>query len=208
GFAIIATAVKGLADQIQEFSGRTVAHLEVLTGAVAGLRGRAEDNAQAARQAMADSHAAGEATATLEELVESVGRLVTDIDAMAQPVEQSIAGFETMQAELSALADGITTCRQHLSSAEQRTQNILGISEEFMLYLVEAGEETEDAPFIDLARAKADEVSEVFEDAVRRGEIGLRELFDETYRAVPGSNPEQVIARFTSFTDKVLPAVQ
>src|SRR5690606_16795969 len=93
GFAIIANAVKGLADQIQEFSGQTVSHLDVLTEALGGLRVEAESNAGAAQQAMADSHAAGEATATLEELVETVGRLVSDIDDMAQPVTQSIAGF-------------------------------------------------------------------------------------------------------------------
>lgn len=208
GFAIIANAVKGLADQIQEFSGQTVSHLSVLTEALGGLRQQAEGNAEAAGQAMADAHAAGEATATLEELVETVDRLVGDIDAMALPVEQSIAGFETMQAELSALADGVAESRSHLQKAEARTQSILGISEDFMLFLVEAGVETADAPFIDLARAKADEIAELFEAAVRRGEIGMSDLFDENYREVPGSDPKQVTTRFTAFTDKVLPAVQ
>src|SRR5690606_35581119 len=148
GFAIIASAVKGLADQIQEFSGQTVAHLGELTEALAGLRIQAADNAEAAQQAMSETQAAGEATATLEELVESVDRLVGDIDAMSQPVEQSIAGFETMQAELSALADGVAECRTYLERAEARTQTILGISEDFMLFVVEAGVETADAPFI------------------------------------------------------------
>jgi len=208
GFAIIANAVKGLADQIQEFSGQTVSHLGVLTEALGGLRREAEGNAEAASQAMTDAHAATEATATLEELVDSVGRLVSDIDAMAQPVEQSISGFESMQSELSALAEGVADCRAHLEQAETRTQTILGISEEFMLFLVEAGVETADAPFIDLARAKADEIAELFEDAVRRGQIGMSDLFDENYREVPGSNPKQVTTRFTAFTDKVLPAIQ
>lgn len=208
GFAIIANAVKGLADQIHEFSGQTVSHLGDLTTALTGLRHQAEGNAEAAQQAMNDSHAAEEATATLEELVDSVGRLVTDIDSMAQPVEQSIAGFETMQSELTALADGVAECRTYLGRAEERTQAILGISEDFVLFLVEAGIETADAPFIDLARAKADEIAELFEEAVRRGEIGMNDLFDENYRAVAGSNPKQVTTRFTAFTDKVLPAVQ
>ncbi|MHA6299419.1 methyl-accepting chemotaxis protein [Devosia sp. CAU 1758] len=208
GFAIIANAVKGLADQIQQFSGQTVSHLGELTEALRGLRSQAEGNAEAAQQAMTDSRAAGEATATLEELVDSVGRLVTDIDTMAQPVEQSIAGFETMQSELSALADGVAECRTYLEKAEARTQTILGISEDFMLFLVEAGVETADARFIELARAKAEEISALFEGAVKRGEIGMSDLFDENYRAVPHSNPGQVTTRFTAFTDKVLPAVQ
>ena len=77
-----------------------------------------------------------------------------------------------------------------------------------MLFLVESGFETADAAFIDLARAKADEISELFGAAVRRGEISMGDLFDEAYREVPGSDPKQVVTRFTSFTDRVLPEVQ
>src|SRR5690606_41032899 len=110
GFAIIANAVKSLADQIQDFSGQTVSHMGDLSQALSHLRQSAQSNAEAAQRAIADSEAAGQATATLEELVDSVGRLVTDIDDMAQPVDQSIAGFETMQAELSALVDGVAAC--------------------------------------------------------------------------------------------------
>ncbi len=208
GFAIIANAVKSLADQIQDFSGQTVAHLGDLSQALGHLRQSAQSNAEAAQRAIADSEAAGQATATLEELVDSVGRLVTDIDDMAQPVDQSIAGFETMQAELSALADGVAACRGYLEKAEKRTQSILGISEDFMLFLVEAGVQTADGPFIELARDKAAEISQVFEAALDRGELSLEDLFDTNYRDVPGSNPKQVTTRFTRFTDAVLPPIQ
>ena len=208
GFAIIANAVKGLADQIHGFSGQTSSNLEQLTQALAALGAQAGDNAEAARQAMDDSGAAAEASSTLAELVGSVDRLVTDIDAMARPVEQSVAGFETVQAELSALADGVAEGRGHLAQAEKRTQSILSISEEFMLFLVQSGFETADAAFIDLARAKADEISELFTQAVAQGKISLADLFDEAYRDVPGSDPKQVITRFTAFTDRVLPALQ
>lgn len=208
GFAIIANAVKGLADQIQEFSGQTGAHLADLGVALDGLRAGAGENAAAARQAMADSAEAETATATLGELVGAVGRLVDDIDLMAAPVERSVDGFETMQAELSALAEGVETCKSHLLRAEERTQTILGISEDFMLFLVEAGVETADAPFIELARARAGEISALFEAALGRGEITMADLFDENYRPVPGTNPQQMLTRFVDFTDRVLPGVQ
>src|SRR5690606_1685589 len=139
GFAIIANAVKRLADQIQDFSGQTVSHLGDLSGALGNLRNEAQSNADAAQSAMQETTAAKEATDTLERLVGSVGRLVADIDMMSQPVEQSVAGFETMQGELNALAEGVQSSRSHLQQADKRTQSILGISEEFMLFLVEAG---------------------------------------------------------------------
>ena len=77
-----------------------------------------------------------------------------------------------------------------------------------MLFLVESGFETTDAGVIDLARAKADEISELFSAAVRRGEISMSDLFDEAYRDVPGTDPQQVVTRFTGFADRVLPDVQ
>ena len=208
GFAIIANAVKTLADQIHSFSSQTTGHLQHLSLSISELTQQAATSATAAQQAIADAGAASEATANLEELVGSVDRLVTDIDAMALPVEQSISGFETMQSELSALADGVAAGREHLVRADQRTQSILTISEEFMLFLVQSGFPSVDAPFIDLARAKADEVAELFTQAISRGEIGMADLFDENYREVPGSNPKQVITRFTEFADRVLPRVQ
>ncbi|KQX38885.1 hypothetical protein ASD04_09575 [Devosia sp. Root436] len=208
GFAIIANAVKGLADQIHGFSSQTSSNLEQLTQALGALGAQAGGNAEAAQQAMADSGAAAEASSTLADLVGSVDRLVTDIDAMAQPVEQSVTGFETMQAELAALADGVAEGRGHLAQAEKRTQSILSISEEFMLFLVQSGFETADAAFIDLARSKAGEISELFSAAVARGQISMADLFDEAYRDVPGSNPKQVLTRFNAFTDRVLPDVQ
>ena len=208
GFAIIANAVKGLADQIQGFSNQTSTNLAELTQALGALDGQAGSNAQAARQAMDDSSAAAAATETLTALVGSVDRLVTDIDAMAQPVEQSISSFETMQAELSALADGVAAGRRHLTQAETRTQSILSISEDFMVFLVESGFETADAAFIDLARSKADEIAELFTAAVARGQISMADLFDDAYKVVPGSDPKQVTTRFTGFTDRVLPALQ
>lgn len=208
GFAIIANAVKSLADQIHEFSGQTTMHLGTLTEALAGLSAQARGNAEAAQTAIADSSAAAEATDTLNRLVGSVDALVTDIDAMGQPVERNIASFETMQDELNALVEGTETCRGHLRSAETRTQSILGISEDFMLFLVQSGVETADTPFIELAQAKAEEISNLFTQAVARGEIGMADLFDEAYREVPGSDPKQVLTRFTAFTDKHLPALQ
>jgi methyl-accepting chemotaxis protein len=208
GFAIIANAVKGLADQIHDFSGQTTLNLGHLQEALGALNSQAQSNAEAAKLAIEDTGSANQATETLGQLVGSVDRLVTDIDLIAQPVEQSIAGFETMQTELSALADGVAAGREHLDMADKRTQSILSISEEFMLFLVQSGFQTADGPFIDLARAKADEVAEVFSSAVQRGEITMADLFDENYRNVPATNPQQVLTRFTQFTDKVLPAIQ
>src|SRR5690606_4172058 len=79
---------------------------------------------------------------------------------------------------------------------------------DFMIFIAETGIETPDTPVIAIARRAAHEVSALFERAVAARTISMADLFDEAYKPVAGSNPQQVIARFTAFTDKVLPAIQ
>ena len=43
---------------------------------------------------------------------------------------------------------------------------------------------------------------------VLNGEIAEDALFDADYQPIPDSDPQQVMARFTGFTDRVLPAIQ
>src|SRR5690606_29401389 len=52
------------------------------------------------------------------------------------------------------------------------------------------------------------EVAAIFTEAVKQGVITLADLFDTSYREVPNTNPQQVVTRFTEFTDRVLPDVQ
>jgi methyl-accepting chemotaxis protein len=48
----------------------------------------------------------------------------------------------------------------------------------------------------------------MFESAVDRGMISLSSLFDENYRPLHGTDPQQVVTAFTEFTDRVMPAIQ
>src|SRR5690606_14720652 len=86
--------------------------------------------------------------------------------------------------------------------------SILTISEEFILFVADSGVETADTPFINEVKAQADRISALFESAVASGEISMSDLFDTSYREIPGSNPKQVMTRFTQFTDRHLPAIQ
>lgn len=95
-----------------------------------------------------------------------------------------------------------------LADGQLLAENILSISEDFMLFIAESGIETPDNPIIEISRRVAGEVGALFERAVASGEVGMADLFDEKYSPVRDSNPQQVTTRFTAFTDRVLPAIQ
>ena len=65
-----------------------------------------------------------------------------------------------------------------------------------------------DQPFIACAMNTARAVASRFEVALDSGEITEADLFDQDYQPVEGSNPQQHLTRYLSFTDRVLPDFQ
>ncbi len=208
GFAVIAVAVKDLADQVRSFSAQNEANLVELTQTLTSLLSAAKANADAAGAAMTDAQAAGRTSETLHLLVESAGSLADDIDAMAQPVEHTMGAVADMQAELGQLVDTVGAAQAKLGTAARRSESILEISEDSMRLVAESGIETPDTPIIALCRDRATAIGTLFEQAIADGQLTMAQLFDEDYRPVPGSDPAQVTTRFLAFTDRHLPAIQ
>ena len=197
GFAIIATAVKTLADQIHAFSSQGSAGLQTLTTAIAQLQTDTVEAAETARSSVSDSAAAEQATARLSTLVGSVDRLVKDIDSVVQPVEQSIAGFANVQQYLNELVQTVEQGQTSLNTASARTASVLDISDELMGLVAENGIASADLAIIEHTQRVAAEIVAVTTGAIDRSELSMADLFDDKYRQVAGSNPPQYLTRVT-----------
>ena len=208
GFAVISNAIRSLADQVALFSNQNQANLAELHGILQSLAQSTNENVTTARAAMEDSKQAAGTTQKLQSLVASVENLTTRIDAMATPVRVNIESGLDVRANLKSLTKIVRETETHLSHARDRAANILGIGEDFMVYIAEAGVETADTPILELARDAALEVSVLFEKSIASGEISMADLFDEDYAPVQGTDPQQVTTSFTNFTDRKLPAIQ
>lgn len=208
GFAIIADAVKVLADKIRPFTAENQRNLEALNRTLTAVLDEADRNAAIAQTAIADSNSARETTTTLQTLVESAQRLTHDIDAMSQSVESNNASYADLRRELKALVETVKSCDAKLTLAEKRAESILGISEDFILFIAESGIETPDSPIVALCQENARKVGALFEAALEKHEISLGDLFDENYRPVPGTDPQQLMTKFVKLTDRLLPAIQ
>jgi len=208
GFAVIGSAVKTLADQIGAAAKQNEASLSALHGTLAELNKSTKASAATAEAAIEASASATESTRTIQSLVVAVQHLADRIDGMAEPVRQNLAASDEVRGNLSALAGMSRQSDAKLSVAAERSQAILDISEDFILFIASSGIETPDTPLIEICKHKAAEIAALFEDAVDRGRIGLGDLFDENYQPVPGTNPQQVLTRFTALTDTLLPAIQ
>lgn len=208
GFAVIGNAIKTLADQIGSAAKQNEASLAALQGTLSELSDSTKQSAGTAQAAIASSERASESTRAIQSLVSTVEHLADSIDQMVEPVQRNIEGSEELGQHLRAIGDMSKESEQKLAAAGERSQAILDISEDFILYIATSGIETPDTPLIDICKQNAAEVSALFEAAVDAGRISMADLFDERYQPVHGSNPEQVLTRFTAFTDAHLPAIQ
>lgn len=208
GFAVIGSAVKVLADQISAFAKQNETSLSALQGTLTDLSQRTRQSAKTAEAAVEASNEAAEATRTLQSLSTTVQQLTGRIEGMADPVQRNIDSSARLGQNVRELASLSKSCQGKLDAAGQRSQAILDISEDFILFIAQSGIETPDTPVIEICRMTADTIAELFTSAVDRGEISMSDLFDENYVPVPGTDPQQVLTRFTAFTDRVLPPIQ
>lgn len=208
GFAVIAQSIKSLANQVRRFSHENRTSLDALQATLDQMLAVARHNAQSAQSAIEASNAAKGSMQQIQSLVSSVQKLTEGIETLGEPIRTNATNSQQVSERVANLVTVVETADAQLANTRKRSENILSISEELMLFIAQAGFETEDTALISLCQAAASEIKETFEKAIASGEITLEALFDEQYKPIPGTNPQQVTTRFTSFTDRVLPAIQ
>lgn len=208
GFAVISQSIKALANQVRKFSDENRSSLDTLQARLDQMLEIARANSAKAQSAIEASNEAKGATDQIQSLVASVQKLTSGIEDMGEPIHRNATTNKQVSEQVANLAAAVETSDQQLKTAHKRSGNILTISEDLMLYLVEAGFQTRDGALITICQDAAAEVRALFEAEIAAGNILLEALFDSNYRLVPGSNPEQVSTQFCEFTDRVLPRIQ
>jgi methyl-accepting chemotaxis protein len=193
GFSVVADAVRELASKVDESSRNimeTVGQLDARIEALAREIQRRDDG-----QPQGAVHQA------LDELVQGVGR----INAAAARSQEMCGGLDRRMGEIERDMLGTNTT---LSSTMQRTEAFLRVSERLIEVTAACGIETADSRFINAAQDAAGRISALLSQAVQEGRTTMDELFDEQYAAIPNTEPQQHLTRFTKVADRLFPAVQ
>jgi methyl-accepting chemotaxis protein len=208
GFAVIANAVKDLAEQTRAATAETVRQLGALSQVIDRLAGESRESAAKAREATAENEAIDRHLEAFDGFGRAVNRLVGDIEQIARPVDENIRVCGNVISELEHLAEGMKTARQDFGETARRIDGLVDASQDLVGFIAEKAVNTRNGALVTLAMETAGTITRMFEQAVDRGEIGLADLFDDDYRPIPGTDPQQVMTRFVSLTDRLLPAVQ
>lgn len=191
GFAVVAEAVKALAGQVEASS-------KAIVNAIASLQARID---RFSAELTENAGKPSQIHAAFHEVEQDVHRISTSAADSGQQMQLLNERAHELEREVMQASHG-------LKVAFDGSDRFLRMSEELVEQIAESGVEVDDMPFIRAAQSAATEISELLEDALRNGQISEADLFDDKYRAVEGTNPQQHTTRFCTLTDRLFPNVQ
>lgn len=199
GFSVVADAVKDLATQVELSSKAIMSTVAQLDQRIQNLADQLTDKpggsgAQAHHQAMT--------------FFNSLAGVEKGVQRINQAADESRSTSEMIQALIDNMDQEMGATRQALGVAIKRSDSVLGVSERLMEVVATCGVKTADTPYVELASQVAAQISNALESALARGRISMADLFDEHYRAIDGTQPQQHQTRFNALTDELFPAIQ
>ena len=205
GFAVVATEVKSLSNQTDQATKQidgTVGQLSANIGELV--------SSSTASLSVADEvdQGVGIITGALEGFRDSLTTVENKVGSIAEATGDSLSHCRTVLERIGHFTAGVSETADRLRSVDERVQSCLDHSEGLMNVLAGSALETSDGAMLKRLREAAGAVTAALEEALSSGRISFEALFDENYRPIAGSTPEQVTTAFTELTDALLPAIQ
>lgn len=191
GFAVVAEAVKALAGQVEGSSKAIVSAISSLQERIDRFSAELTENAAKPSQIHAAFH-----------------EVEQDVQRISQSAGESGQQMSLLNERAHELEREVSEASHGLKVAFDGSDRFLRMSEELVEQIAESGVEVDDMPFIRTAQQAADEIAGLLEEALRSGQISQADLFDDKYRPIEGTAPQQHTTRFCQLTDRLFPAVQ
>lgn len=199
GFLVVANEVKELA---QSTANATSEIDTALTDIKSGFDDLAETTQQTGETAAkVQTHAGTFADILLKvsDDIQVIGKATTSIDEKMDDVQQTCGVFRETSGTVSA---SLTESSTKLSDIARTMRRVSDDTDAFVLFSATCGANKNDATIINLAEQTARQVAHLFEQALDNGTLSEADLFDRNHTEIPGSNPTQHLAKFSSFNDR------
>ncbi len=208
GFAVIAEAVKKLADQTRAATDMTEKHLVKLAATMERLQTQGQVNLESARSADTEMAKAEERIRELLGGRDALVSVVEELERSVPHVQANADACRVVLGNLKASSGGIDEASGGIGAAVEQFQRLVSLSEDMSGVLMSASSDLPVSGLASACVAAAQRISQVFEAAIASGRIRVEQLFDERYQPIEGSDPQQYMTAFTAFTDQVLPDIQ
>lgn len=205
GFSVVAAEVKALASETSDSTDRINVRLGRLGEEASGLRSLINSSRE---RANAVRSGAGQIASAIHQSQSAIMRAAEGLGRVSDQTTQISARSETLSTSMRGINKEAAHSAGDLASATDRIGKLLEFAEHLADVTASCGAVTVDTPYVKKAQEAANAIGALFEQAISSGKAQLSDFFDETYRPIENSNPQQFLTRFTSLTDAMLPAIQ
>ncbi|PYG34703.1 methyl-accepting chemotaxis protein [Pelagimonas varians] len=205
GFSIVADSVSELSQKTATAADTISATVKRLSEWMARLHHGAQVTSQKAEEVLDRSSGADMA---LSEIDTRMGSLRDDAHGLAGETTAAKDAVDQVGGAVRTIINSVTSVTNGVEEATRRCNSLVDTSENILQHTVALGGSGEDSGMITQAQDLAGQVAQAFENALQRGRVSMAQLFDESYRPIPGTNPEQVTTGFTKLADSLLPQIQ
>ena len=205
GFAVVAKEVNDLSHKTEQAAGSISGNIRQLSEWTRALRKEAREISSHADEVISGTMQTNDSLKQISNSIQQVSQEATNITDQASRVETAANRLGP------AVQDVLADSRKNAAGVHQATSRINSLidrSEAIVQETAALGGKSEDSEYIECAMHIASQIRSCFEEAVKTDELSIAELFDDRYQSIPGTNPQQYIARFTPFTDKHLMDIQ
>ncbi len=205
GFAVVAEAINELSHKTAAAADLIQHSVKGLSSGIEELRGEAGSISGEASAVLDEATATDSALAEVSERVRGTSEATQEIADRAQEVDSASRAFGPVFQQIST---GFEQTAAGVHESRKRVTALIDTSERIVQGSVAIGANTADRIFIDKVISIAAEIRAAFETGITDRRISEADLFDLTYTPIPNTDPQQLMAPFTRFTDEVLPAIQ
>ena len=206
GFAIVAEAINDLSQKTTSAAEEISSSIQNMANWMSQLQQGAEVSAQRAGALLERSQESDKALMSIESQVSETQIATKAIYEQMQVADQSIERFVPSIAQIDesirTISDGVQKTFERVDSLITQSETIVQVS------IGQGGASDEDRKMISVVQDLAGQISQEFERALNEHRITFDELFDTSYTPIPDTDPQQVMTRFTKFTDRILPPIQ
>lgn len=205
GFAVVADEVRQLAGRTAQATGEVAETLEEIRSDTTLIVSRIEELAQSIEQGLASVESVGGRLEQISEQSDRVQQQVARIAEIDQNNEQSLA---QVFSAIETVRDQISESDSSVSALAEQAATLMELAEKANASFALNSDASYHRIFYDHARTGAEQIGQLFEQAIRDGKLSESALFDRERKPIANTQPQKYASSFDHFTDQYLPAVQ
>ena len=205
GFAVVADEVRQLAGRTAQATGEVAKTLQEVRSDTALIVTRIEDLARSVEEGLASVETVGE---RLDQIRDQSDRVQQQIARIAEIDQNNEVSLTHVFSAIETVRDQISESDTSVVSLAEQAATLMELAEVANAAFARNSGSSYHRFFYDQARAGAEQIGQIFGQAIRDGKLTENALFDKSRKPIPNTQPTKYSSSFDAFTDRFLPVVQ